>query len=279
MVRSAPELSRRPAVLALSDYSPTTGSACRTAGSTNAGPKRKLNAFKSVAYFSWNTFKKKESMAAKSEQTRQRVADVALRMFREVGFAKTTMRGIAAEAGISVGNAYYYFASKDDLVQELYLQVQEEHAARARAALESATDLSSRLRATLHSGLDAMAPYHRFGADFLTTAIRPTSPVNPFAAGSAPAREASLDIFRSAVDGARPQAPQKLRAELPGLLWLGYMGVTLFWVYDTSEGQQRTRKLVDGAVPLITRVLSLARVPGVGKVLDDVLSLTRSVRA
>jgi AcrR family transcriptional regulator len=217
-------------------------------------------------------------MTAKSEQTRWLVAGVALRMFREIGFAKTTMRAIAAEAGVSVGNAYYYFASKDDLVQELYLQVQAEHAARAAEALKDAADLTSRLRATLHTGLDAMAPYHRFGGDFIATAIRPTSPVNPFAAGSTAAREASLDIFRTAVEAAKPPAPKKLRSDLPELLWLFYMAVTLFWVYDTSDGQQRTRRLVDGAVPLITRGLSLARVPGVGRILDDFLSLSRSIR-
>ena len=214
----------------------------------------------------------------KSEQTRQLVADVALGMFREIGFAKTTMRAIAAEAGISVGNAYYYFASKDDLVHELYLQVQAEHAAKAAAALKDSNDLSARLKAALHAGLDVMAPYHRFGADFVATAIRPTSPVNPFSAGSTAAREASLEIFRAAVAGAKPAAPKKLRADLPELLWLCYMGVTLFWVYDTSEGQQRTRRLVDGAVPLIARGLSLARIPGVSKILDDVLSLSRSIR-
>ena len=214
----------------------------------------------------------------KSEQTRQLVADVALRMFREIGFAKTTMRAIAAEAGISVGNAYYYFASKDDLVHELYLQVQAEHAASAAVALKDSTDLSARLKAALHTGLDVMAPYHRFGADFVATAIRPTSPVNPFAAGSTAAREASLAIFRTAVEGAKPAAPKKLRADLPELLWLFYMGITLFWVYDTSEGQQRTRRLVDGAVPLIARGLSLARIPGVSKILDDVLRLSRSIR-
>jgi AcrR family transcriptional regulator len=217
-------------------------------------------------------------MAVKSEQTRQLVAGVALRMFRDIGFARTTMRAIAAEAGISVGNAFYYFASKDDLVQELYLQVQAEHAARAAEALKDATDLTSRLKATLHAGLDAMAPYHRFGGDFIATAIRPTSPVNPFAAGSTAAREASLDIFRTAVETAKPPVQKKLRADLPELLWLAYMAVTLFWVYDTSEGQQRTRRLVDGAVPLVARGLSLARIPGVGKILDDVLNLRRSIR-
>ncbi|MDP9986155.1 AcrR family transcriptional regulator [Arthrobacter oryzae] len=217
-------------------------------------------------------------MAAKGEHTRQRVADTALRMFREIGFEKTTMRAIAAEAGVSVGNAYYYFSSKDDLVHELYLQVQAEHAARAAELLDAAAGFADRLKTTLHAGLDVMAPYHAFGADFVATAIRPTSPVNPFSADSTPAREAALDIFRRTVDGSSPAVPKKLRAELPELLWLCYMGITLFWVYDSSEGQRRTRKLVDGAAPLIARGLSLARIPGVSKVLDDVLDLSRSIR-
>ena len=225
-----------------------------------------------------NMFKNGGAVAAKSEQTRQLVADTALRMFRDIGFEKTTMRAIAAGAGISVGNAYYYFASKDDLVHELYIQVQAEHAARASQALDGTASLAERLKATLHAGLDVMAPYHRFGADFVATAIRPTSPVNPFSAGSTPAREASLDIFRRTVDGARPAVPKKLRTDLPELLWLCYMGITLFWVYDTSEGQRRTRRLVDGAAPLIARGLALARIPGVSKVLDDVLDLSRSIR-
>ncbi|MBO1269808.1 TetR/AcrR family transcriptional regulator [Arthrobacter cavernae] len=217
-------------------------------------------------------------MAAKSEQTRRLVADVALRMFREIGFEKTTMRAIAQEAGVSVGNAYYYFASKDELVQELYLQVQAEHAAAAAEALDGAKDLSARLKAVLHAGFDVMEPYHQFGADFIATAIRPTSPVNPFGEDSTAAREASLAIFRDAVEGSVPAAPKKLRGELPELLWLAYMGIALFWVYDKSEGQRRTRSLIDGVVPLIARGLSLAKIPGVGKVFDDVLGLVRSVR-
>ena len=237
-----------------------------------------LNMFNYVCHTFLNTFKNRGSMAAKSEQTRQKVAEAALRMFRDVGFEKTTMRGIAAEAGVSVGNAYYYFASKDDLVHELYVQVQAEHAALANDALAETRGLPDRLRAVLHTGLDVMTPYHRFGSDFVATAIRPTSPMNPFSANSTSAREASLAIFRTAVEGATPAAPKKLQADLPELLWLCYMGLTLFWVYDTSDGQQRTRRLVDGAAPLIARGLALARIPGVSKVLDDVLGLSRSIR-
>ncbi|MDI2033330.1 TetR/AcrR family transcriptional regulator [Paenarthrobacter nitroguajacolicus] len=217
-------------------------------------------------------------MAAKSEQTRQLVADVALKMFREIGFEKTTMRAIAQEAGVSVGNAYYYFASKDELVQELYIQVQDEHAVAATKALEGVQDLAGRLKTVLHTGIDVMTPYHQFGSDFISTAIRPTSPVNPFGEASTAARDASLAIFRSAVDGASPAVAKKLRADLPELLWLAYMGVALFWVYDKSEGQRRTRKLIDGAAPLVARGLSLAKIPGVSKVFDDVLGLVRTVK-
>lgn len=217
-------------------------------------------------------------MAAKSEQTRRLVADVALKMFREIGFEKTTMRAIAQEAGVSVGNAYYYFASKDELVQELYIQVQDEHAVVAAQALEGVQDLAGRLKAVLHTGVDVMSPYHQFGSDFIATAIRPSSPVNPFGEASTAAREASLAIFRSAVDGSSPAVAKKLRGDLPELLWLAYMGVALFWVYDRSEGQRRTRKLIDGAAPLVARGLSLAKIPGVSKVFDDVLGLVRSVK-
>ena len=50
---------------------------------------------------------------AKSEQTRALILETAMRLFQERGYDKTTMRAIAAEAGVSVGNAYYYFDGKD----------------------------------------------------------------------------------------------------------------------------------------------------------------------
>ena len=70
-----------------------------------------------------------------SDDTKALVRSTALRLFRERGYAATTMRAIAQEAGVATGNAYYHFASKDHLVQELYLDVTREQAAAARAVL------------------------------------------------------------------------------------------------------------------------------------------------
>jgi hypothetical protein len=56
------------------------------------------------------------------------------------------------------------------------------------------------------------------------------------------------------------------------------MGVTLFWVYDNSPEQRRTRRLIDGAVPLIDRLVALSRLRVLRPALRQILALIESVR-
>src|SRR5690349_346575 len=72
----------------------------------------------------------------RGEQTRAAIAAAAQELFLERGYDKTTMRAVADRAGVSIGNAYYYFASKEHLVQAFYDHVQVEHAAAAREPLD-----------------------------------------------------------------------------------------------------------------------------------------------
>jgi AcrR family transcriptional regulator len=211
--------------------------------------------------------------------TRDLIRATALRLFRERGFAKTTMRGIAQEAGVAVGLAHYYFPTKDHLVQELYLDVNREHARRAHSVLDHGGDLTTRLRAVLHSGFDAFDEYHGFGTEFVTVAIRPGSAASPFSDESGDARGVSRAVFDELVAGAEPAVPAHLRAELPELLWLAYLGLTLFWVHDSSPDQRRTRTLVDGVAPLLGKLVRLSRLPVLRGATEDVLRLVRSVRA
>ena len=44
---------------------------------------------------------------------------VARRRFKQKGYSKTSMREIAEEAGIGVGNIYNYFTNKDELFHEV----------------------------------------------------------------------------------------------------------------------------------------------------------------
>ena len=215
---------------------------------------------------------------ARGEQTRQLILDTALRLFRERGYAETTMRAIAAEAGVAVGNAYYYFDSKEHLIQGFYDRNQVAHRVAAEAVLAGEKDFAARLRGVLHAGIDVNAPYHSFAATLFKSAAEPTSPLSPFSRESSPARDAAITIFRDVVEGSSAKLDPELRKELPELLWLGWMGVILFWVYDQSPGQRRTRRLIDGSVPLIDRLVGLSRLRVLRPALREILGLIASVR-
>jgi hypothetical protein len=80
------------------------------------------------------------------------------------------------------------------------------------------------------------------------------------------------------VDGANLALDQRLREELPGLLWLAHLGLILFWVYDRSPGQTRTLALVDAAVPVLVGLLKMSRLPVLRTTTAEVLTLLRTVR-
>lgn len=51
--------------------------------------------------------------------TRQQILDASLRLFSERGFARTTVRDIARQAGITDAAIYYHFGSKRELLDAL----------------------------------------------------------------------------------------------------------------------------------------------------------------
>jgi len=223
-------------------------------------------------------FKTPGEAGGRSADTRARVLEVALRSFRERGYEKTTMRLIASEAGVSLGNAYYYFPSKNHLVQELYSSVVAEQSRRARLALREAKGLGPRIAAVWHAAVDASDEYHDFGAELISEAIRPDSPASPFSPESTPAREASQAVYREAIGGVRG-IPAALREELPALLWMAQCAIEIFWVYDSSPGRRRTRTLVSGLAPLLASLVGLARLPVAKGLVEDAIALLRQVRA
>src|SRR3984885_6121048 len=166
--------------------------------------------------------------STKGEQTRAAIAEVALRMFREQGYEATTMRAIAKEAGVATGNAYYYFDSKEELIQEYYARNQAEHTAACRPVLDTETALGSRLRGVLRALIDVQAPYHAFAAKLYKHAAEPASPLSPFSKESSPTRPAAMGLYAEVIAGPRTRPPPSLQSRLPELLWLYSMGVVLY---------------------------------------------------
>src|SRR5262245_29753802 len=101
----------------------------------------------------------------KGDRTRAHVLETALALFRERGFQETTMRAVAYRAGLSLGNAYYYFPSKEHLVHAFYARTHEEHLDACAPVLEKEPRLERRLLGVMRAKLETLEPYHRIAGD------------------------------------------------------------------------------------------------------------------
>jgi AcrR family transcriptional regulator len=214
----------------------------------------------------------------KSARTRSTIIDAALRLFRERGYEATTMRAIAAEAGVSVGNAYYYFSSKEELIQGFYDRAQVDHAAAARPVLDGTADLTARIVGVVEAWLTTMEPFRPFAAKFYKHAAEPTSPLSPFSPDSSPARTAAVELWREVLEGSATRIPRRLRDDLPEMVWLYFMCIVLLWVHDPTPDGSATRNIVTTSAPLVVRAIELARLPMVSGLLDDVVILITQIR-
>src|SRR5262252_3320722 len=197
----------------------------------------------------------------KGQQTRAAILEAALELFRERGYEETTMRAIADEAGVALGNAYYYFHSKEHLIQAFYGRTHEEHLVSSASVLEQERDLKARLLGVLRAKFETLEPYHQFAGKLFRTAADPQSPLNPFSDESDPVRKQSIALFAEVVEGSNTKVPKELMAELPFMLWLYHMGLTLFWIHDSSSKRSRTFRLVDRTVDILVRLIGLASNP------------------
>ncbi len=210
--------------------------------------------------------------------SRELIVETALRLFRERGYDATTMRAIAAEAGVSVGSAYYYFSSKEQLIQAYYDRAQSAHEAASRDILARERAFAPRLHGVLSAWVRVSEPYHAFAVKFFKHAAEPDNPLSPFSSESAPARDSSVALYREVVEGCADRMDSELRSELPELLWLLSMGIVLFWVHDTSPGCERTYRLIDRSVPLVDRLVALSYLPGLRGVTRDFIEVVRELR-
>ena len=194
-----------------------------------------------------------------SEETRRQILDTALALFRERGFEETTIRDIAGRAGLSLGAAYYYFKSKEALVGAYYDYVQKEHQVRARAAFSRGGSLRDRLRAALHAKIDIMQEDRRLLRALFRYGGDPDHPLSWFGPATREQRHLSVDVFAEAI--AEERLPDDVRDAAPTLLWTLHMGILLYFLYDTSPDQRRTRQLIDAAVDFVVHVKRLATSP------------------
>jgi AcrR family transcriptional regulator len=82
---------------------------------------------------------------AKSQETKTKLLEGALRVLTEQGIAKTSARVVAAEAGVNQALVFYHFGSVDELLAAACRYGAEQAVARYRTRLSTVTSLSELL--------------------------------------------------------------------------------------------------------------------------------------
>ena len=86
-------------------------------------------------------------MRVKTDDRRKAILDVAIEVFRDVGYARASMAMISARIGGSKGTLYGYFKSKEALFAAAMMAVMEEQADEIMGLLDlSEPDVSLALR-------------------------------------------------------------------------------------------------------------------------------------
>jgi AcrR family transcriptional regulator len=234
----------------------------------------KLGLDESTAQVQYLTMVKTEPVTSKGEQTRELIFKSALELFREKGFDATTMQEVAARAGVAKGAAYYYFPSKEAIIQAYYEAIQGEQERLCNETFAKTKDLKRRLQVAMQSKFD-LAQHDRklLGVVFRYTG-EPTHPLSCLGEGTTEIRRRAAEVFQQALSVER--LPDDLKQLLPLALWSLQMGLLVMFLYDDSAQQTRTRQLAAGSIDFTLKMMALARLPVLKPIRTRVLTLLRA---
>jgi AcrR family transcriptional regulator len=189
----------------------------------------------------------------RGEESRERILDAALALFRREGFDAATMRDVAAAAGMSLGAAYYYFPSKEAIVLGYYEKVFAERRRRAHAAFAESESLRDRLRAVYLLHFDGVRRDRKLLGALVRSVADPDSQVSVFSGDTEAVRRGSIALFREAVS--LPEVPEELRdrsaravdtrSGADALLHLGRL--TRAGAHPPADRRRHRHALADGA--------------------------------
>lgn len=188
---------------------------------------------------------------APAHESRRLILDTAARLFREQGYAATSLRAIAGECGMKAGSLYYHFAGKDEIVAEvLRLGVQRTYddVRAAVQALPPGADAQALLGTAVRAHLQAMLRRH----DYTSANVRIFGQVPPAIRATHLALRDEYEQFWSALLArcAEVEAFDPARdLRLARFFLIGAMNASLDWF--TPRGKARLDALADELTALV----------------------------
>lgn len=199
-------------------------------------------------------------MATKSERTRQRILDAAASVLSRRGYAGMRLGEVAEVAGVQPPAIYYYFGSRDEMVEEVMWQGAHSvrlHVEEAVGALpEDATGLDRILAA-----VEAHLRYELAISDYATASIRNARHV-PEALRERPAAEESRysRYWRDLFTAARKDG--EVRANLDPTTFRMLLLGALNWVVEWWQPETRTlEEVIAVAQDMVLRTVAALDAP------------------
>ena len=183
-------------------------------------------------------------LTPKARQTRERILHSAIRLFREQGFERTSMRDIAQDAGCSLGLAYRYFSQKEDFVMALYESLSAELLARIET--QPPDSMAERFHLAMTQVFAVIGPHRAALATLFGVGLQPDSQVGLFGEQGDALRYQMQATFSRLIEGStdRPNKPEMTQS-LSLLLYTLHLVLILAWLYDRTPQQRASLALLD----------------------------------
>lgn len=177
--------------------------------------------------------------------TREKILQVAQRLFHDEGFDQTTIRDIAAEVGMATGTLFNYFSSKEEVVvalaEEAIHDAEREFEKKRRAGASFGEDLFLQVATQLRR----LRRLRRFILPAIETGLS-----SPWFSG---ARQSGSTLAQDQMEAVAEIArehqidPERWPTVSP-IYWALYVGVLTFWAHDKSPRQEDTLAMLDQAM-------------------------------
>jgi TetR/AcrR family transcriptional regulator, cholesterol catabolism regulator len=85
----------------------------------------------------------------KENEKREKICDIAAKLFVEKGFERTTIRDIADAGGFNSASLYYYFEDKEDILYDILIKIMDDSLEQLQEIKESNLSLKEKLYAAI----------------------------------------------------------------------------------------------------------------------------------
>lgn len=219
---------------------------------------------------------KKGTITEKSQQTRLKILQAALDLFRRNGFANTTMRNIAEKGEIALGSAYYYFQTKDEIVLAYYAETQKEAGEQNTKVIAETKDFRKRFDALLTFKFIQMKHDRQLVTVLAKSGTDPDNPLSPFSPDTRDIRLEAIRMIEDVITDSNIQVAKEIKPHLARALWLYQMGLIFYWIHDKSPDQTMTFKCKDLSLDILIMVMQMSSLPLMGQLNKSIVQLIKN---